>query len=1154
MKQYPGTLKRQTEQMEIDFHMTKKIRKLFFGFKPKLALLVCLSTACVHIYGAGPETGKTASFPDTEQQINGHHDWEDQHVLSLGREAARAWFMNFVNQPGDSWLSLDGIWKFHWSANPDDRIPGFEKTNFKDSKWENFPVPANWEIHGYGTPIYISAGYPFKIDPPRVTSVPKEKFTTFLERNPVGQYRRSFDLPKGWEKDGINIIRFEGVISAFYVWVNGVLAGYSQGSMEPSEFDLTRYLKSGENQIAVEVYRYSDGSYLEDQDMWRMSGIHRSIHLLHRPNVYLQDLTVRTELDANYENAILKIDPEFNIQGISEAGTLKLRTRIAGLFEKLTPLSELTEQDFKGKYLNEWYPQRGSRKTGKLEIPVSSPVKWTAETPNLYTLELILEDNTGKILEQVRQKIGFRKVETRNGQILINGKPIKLRGVNRHEHDPELGKVMTEEMMKKDIILMKQANVNALRTAHYPNVSRIYEICDSLGIYVMDEADIETHGVRGWLASNPDWAGAYLDRVVRMAQRDKNHASVIFWSLGNESGYGPNFAACAAWLKDFDPGRLIHYEGAQGVDGNPDPSTVDVISRFYPRVKQSYLNPGVSEDEPMERAENARWEKLVEIAERTQDNRPIMTSEYAHSMGNALGNLKEYWDEFYQCPRLTGGFIWDWVDQGIYKKDDKGNKWIAYGGDFGDQPNLKAFCLNGIVFADRTLTPKYYELKQVYQPANLQWKDNSLQLINRNFHTDLSAYQAHWELLQWGKIVKQGEMDLPVLLPGDTARISIPELTRLLNESVQSKYTQSENKGKDNLQNETSQNQGASVWKLQGDLLLNVYFDLKEASNWAPKGFNVAKEQFHIQKGNVILPETRDLGRIQITEKGDSLILSGRNFHYIWSKASGNPLSLVFRNTELLRSSKGYEQQPLLQAFRAPTDNDKGFGNWLAKDWAENSLDNPVQNSEMKNFRMDAAFTGIEISQIKTNTYKDGNITATIKYKINFRGKIELDSHFSLKGKLPEIPRLGLSWSLNPEFENLEWYGRGPWDNYSDRKESCFIGNWKSTVTDQWIHYPRPQHFGNKEELSMLQLYGKKNHGLKVTGDQMTFGFSALHFSEKDLYETSHDHELSPRKEIILNLDASMMGLGNSSCGPGVLLKNSLQKKEYDLNIHMLPF
>ena len=581
-----------------------------------------------------------------------HHDWEDNHVLQINREPARAYFIPFGEQKGDRMLSLNGEWHFRWTKTPEERIKDFWCTDFDDTLWAKLAVPANWEVNGYGTPIYISAGYPFKIDPPYVTREPKKDWTTYVERNPTGQYRRTFTLPDGWS--GQTFLRFEGVMSAFYVWVNGQRVGYSQGSMEPSEFNITPYIKKGENQIAIEVYKYSDGSYLEDQDFWRFGGIHRDVLLYHTPDIRLRDVAVRTQNEHKGAQWSLAINPQFSVyngetgEGYQLVATLKDGGRSVGCDSVAT--DEVLDLQHKAKRMNEWFPQRGYRKFNRMEIKVDNPKLWSCEHPNLYTLLLELKDLDGKTIENTELKVGFRDIRIVGGQLLINGEAIKIKGVNRHEHDPYKARVMTEEVMQKDLQLMKEAHINAVRLSHYPNCPRWYELCDSIGMYIMDEADCETHGLRGTLASTPDWADAFLDRAVRMAERDKNHPSVIFWSLGNESGYGPNFAAMSAWLHEFDPTRPVHYEGAQGLKGN-DPQTVDVISRFYPRVMEEYLNPGIPEGSDQERAENARWERLLELAQQPGDRctwvgsdggpRPVLTSQYAHSMGNALGNFKD---------------------------------------------------------------------------------------------------------------------------------------------------------------------------------------------------------------------------------------------------------------------------------------------------------------------------------------------------------------------------------------------------------------------------------------------------------------------------------------------------------------------------------
>lgn len=879
-----------------------------------------------------------------------HHDWEDNHVLQINREPARAYFIPFGERKNDRMLSLNGEWQFRWAKTP-------EECTDDASGWTTFPVPANWEVntsgHHYGTPIYISAGYPFKIDPPYVTREPKKEWTTYEERNPTGLYRRTFILPVDWSV-GQTFLRFEGVMSAFYVWINGQLAGYSQGSMEPSEFNITPYTRKGVNQITVKVFKYSDGSYLEDQDFWRFGGIHRDVLLYHTPDVRLRDVAVRTVTEKS--DWLLLINPQFFVYNDETGDGYHL---VATLYDgehsvgrDTIAADEVLDLQHKAKRMNEWYPQRGHRKFERMAMKVSNPRLWSCEQPNLYTLLLELKDAGGQTIERVTQQVGFRDIRIAGGQLLINGHPIKIHGVNRHEHDPYTARVMTEDRMLQDLRLMKEAHINAVRLAHYPNCPRWYELCDSMGMYVMDEADCETHGLRGTLASTPDWADAFLDRVIRMAERDKNHPCVIFWSLGNESGYGPNHAAMSAWLHEFDPTRPVHYEGAQGM---PDPSTVDVISRFYPRVKQEYLNPGIPEGSDKERAENARWERLLEIAQRDDDRctwigsdggpRPVLTSEYAHSMGNALGNFKEYWDEINSHPRMLGGFIWDWVDQGIIHGDS-----VFYGGDFGDTPNLHAFCMNGLVMSDRTLTPKYYEVQAVY------------------------------------------------------GRMSEQEIAKLYPET-----------------------------------------------------------SIHRPKSLKAKPLTSSLSRL------------------------------------------AYAIKP--QIFRAPTDNDKSFGNWLAKDWKRCGLDTLTIPMTMKQ--------------------QDNEFTFT----------------FEISDSLPPLPRLGILIELPRDYEQLTWYGRGPWDNYPDRKTSCPIGLWKSTVSEQYVHYPRPQDSGNHEECTYVELKTKKGKKIRIEAIDEAFSFSALPYSAQYITSKTHDYELEDQGKTYLSINCAVMGLGNSSCGPGVLKEYTIDRK-----------
>ena len=1050
-------------------------------------------------------------------------------MLQINREPARASFAPYSKVNDDRQLSLDGEWKFNWVPTPEERPVDFYLDDFDDSGWMEFPVPANWEVNGFGTPIYVSSGYSFKIAPPYVTKEPKKSYTAYHERNPVGSYRRTFTLPEEWEHQQV-FLHFEGVQSAFYVWVNGQKVGYSQGSMEPSEFRITPYLKSGENRIAVEVYKYSDGSYLEDQDMWRFGGIHRSVFLYTTENIRIRDFGVTSSLDGDYRDGVLEIRPELAVYGDEQGVGYRVEARLYDA-EGTAVLDKELSQDavpmlnlgYRAAVMNDRFPQRGGRKFAWLQTTVEQPRQWTAETPYLYTLLLTLVDSTGRRVEQIETKVGFRSIEVENGQFLVNGKPVRFRGVNRHEHDPYTAKVMTEERMVQDILLMKQANINAVRTAHYPNVPRWYELCDEYGLYVMDEADIETHGVRGMLASDPEWTHAFMDRAIRMAVRDRNHPSVVVWSMGNESGYGFNFAAISAWLKDFDPTRPIHYEGAQGAKN--DPEMVDMISRFYTRVQEEYLNPNIPEGEDAERAENARWERLLSIAQRDNDNRPVLTSEYAHAMGNAMGNFKEYWDEIYSHPRMLGGFIWEWMDHGIFTRTADGELKVNYGGDFGDEPHLKNFCLDGVLFSDREITPKYWEVKKVYQPVLIEQVGTDLlqlKITNRHHHVDLSGYDVEWSVSINGKKEAIRKLTLPLVMPGESTVINLsPE----------------------------------PVIPDRGDVQLMVRFLLKEEHSWAKAGHEIAWEQFTLRDGmssrRSDSPAASGLNITALVE-GNRLLVQGDRFQVVWDLTQGNPVSLVYDGKEVFANSKGLPAQFSTQAYRAPVDNDRGFGNWLAADWTKNGMDVPLTKTESVKWQQ-LQDNRIEVTTVKRDVFHKGSIVTRATYLISADGAIDTRFAFIPMGELPELPRLGVRLSMNRDLEHYTWYGRGPHENYPDRKHSASKGLWKSTVSDQLVNYPFPQENGNREDIQWLALTDHTGNGVQVNAVDAPFSASALHFLTTDLDAARHSHELQPRDEVILSIDALQLGLGNSSCGPGALKRYAIEKKEHSLHFTISP-
>lgn len=1053
--------------------------------------------------------------------------WQNHHVLQVNRMPARANYTPYENQMGDRSMSLNGTWKFHWVPTSQERPQDFYRTDFDDAAWVDFPVPANWEVNGYGTPIYVSAGFPFKIDPPYVEGQPKKGYTTEIERNPTGSYRRYFSLPQAWDGKRI-FLRFDGVQSAFFVWINGQMAGYSQSSMDMSEFDITPFVQKGKNLIAVQVFKYCDGSYLEDQDMWRFAGIQRDVTLYATEDVRLYDFGIRTVLDDKYLHAELQIEPTIKTFNDASVENMLIEAQLFDADNKAVWKENLQQaavpvlnRDFKAGILNERTPQRGVRQFGWMKAKVDSVHLWSAETPYLYRLELTLRDTLhNKTVERITTKVGFREVKVVGPQMLVNGKPIRLRGVNRHEHDPNLAKVMTEEMMLKDVQLMKRANINAVRTAHYPDVPRWYELCDEYGIYVMDEANIETHGVRGWLASHPDWTNSFMDRTIRMAMRDRNYPCIISWSLGNESGYGFNFAATAAWLKDFDPTRFIHSEGAQG--SPKDPEAVDVIARFYPRTQDAYVNPNIPEGEDAERAENARWERLLSIARDTANgDRPVMTSEYAHAMGNAMGNFKEYWDEIYSHPRMLGGFIWDWADQGIYQKLPDGRIQVSYGGDFGDKPNLKAFCFNGVVLSDRSTTPKYEEVKKVYQPFLIELlpqaaneKDLRIRLTNRQHHLSTEPYELSWVLCQEGKNVEDWTEYLPVIQPGESAEIAIH----------------------------------SRRWKnMKGNVQLRVSLRLKTPTLWAEKGHEIAWEQFTLKQAD-LSAKPLVAAKVEVNQDGNTLKAKVKQVEYVWDLTSGAILSAKAFGFEWIDQPQDLPAQPYFQAFRAPTDNDAGFGNWLAKDWRNHQMDAPQIKPEQVSYKtLENGCLQVFVKSVYQ--YAQGSILREIRYTLDGRGQLDVQEKYQLQGSLPVLPRLGVAWIFSPQAENLQWFGYGPHETYPDRKAGASIATWKSTVSEQLFPYPKPQESGNHEATQYLTLSTKQGRSLSVQAVDECFSFSALHYAATDLAAKKHHVELQARPQVICSIDAQQLGLGNSSCGPGVLEKYLVTKRQLHYRI-----
>ncbi|WP_221030469.1 glycoside hydrolase family 2 TIM barrel-domain containing protein [Actomonas aquatica] len=1074
--------------------------------------------------------------------------WENEQIFAVNREPARATFYPFadaasarthvsVREADQSPFVrvLDGDWTFAWVPTPAEAPADFFRPDFDDAGWGTIPVPGNWERHGFGTPIYVSAGYSFKVDPPRVMGEPKPDATTFHERNPVGSYRHSFDVPSDWAGRRV-FIHFDGVQGATTLWVNGEEVGYSQGSMSPAEFEITRYVHPGANQLAVQVLRYSDGSYLEDQDTWRLSGIFRSVRLYSTAAVRIADFAVRTELDATYTDAELQIKPEINalpeadVAGWTVSGQL---FDAAGQPVVHAPLASdvttMLNRAHKAAIMNDRTPQRGPAKFAWMSATITAPAKWTEETPTLYTLVLTLHDASGATVEAVATRVGFREVEITDGLFLVNGARIKLRGVNRHETDPADGRAISYDRMIEDITLMKQANINAVRTSHYPNDPRWYELCDEMGLYVMDEADLETHGLRGELASDPRWAAAFLDRGIRLVERDKNHASVVFWSLGNESGYGPNFAAMSAWIHDFDPTRPVHYEGAQG--SPRDPLTVDVISRFYPRTMAPYLNPGVPADSDEERPENARWERLINLTLTPGETRPVLTSEYAHAMGNAIGNLAEHWQEIYWHPRLLGGFIWEWVDQGLYATAPDGTRFMAYGGDFGDKPNHGAFAIKGIITAERAVYPKYWEVKKVYQTVLIEPRrmtpeaDRAVQvrITNRHFHTNLSAFEVRWAVLCDSAVVQSGVLPPLDIRPWGDPEVDIP-VTPIADPVPGAEY------------------------------FLRVSVHTKAAAPWAPAGHEIAFEQLALEVDVPTVPARVIPAEalLFVAEQRDQLIVrdDANRFGVEFDRATGYLTGLSFGHGNVLKAKDEPMAGPQLQAWRAPLDNDRGFGKWMAREWREAGLDTMTRTLER--FEVSQPQPNlVRVETVATTHAKTGSIQHRAVYWIRGDGVVDVENTFTPSGELPPLARIGVSLGITRGLETYQWSGHGPHENYNDRLTSAPIGVWQSTVTAQYTPYVRPQHTGNHEGVRWLALTNPQGHGLLVVAEDTPLSATALHFTDHDLAAQRNAYQLTPRADTVLSLDARMSGLGNGSCGPGVLSEYAVPVQPYTLHFSL---
>jgi beta-galactosidase len=1024
-------------------------------------------------------------------------DWEDPEMFNQNREAPHATMISFPDeisaleadkQNSPNYLSLYGTWKFHYVDSPDKRPFWFFKDDYDVRDWDDIEVPSNWQMKGYDVPIYVNIGYGFKINPPYIPH----------EWNPVGSYKRSFRVPSEW-KDKEVFLHFGAVSSAFYVWVNEELAGYSQDSKVPAEFNITEFLKKGENTLAVEVYRWSDGSYLEDQDFWRLSGIQRSVFLHARPKTRIDDFFAIGDLENNYTDGVLKLDVSLYGEGDDnfsvEASLLEDDRKIYSELKDVKLVDRKASINF-------------SKKLPEIK-------KWSSESPTLYSLVINLKDNFGNNLESVGARIGFRKVEIIGSQLRVNGVPVYLKGTNLHEHHDVTGHVLDEATLLMDIRVMKSNNINAVRTSHYPQQELWYELCDKYGLYLIDEADIESHGM-GYrkditLADKQEWAAAHLDRMQRMVERDKNHPSVIIWSLGNEAGDGHNFLNNYKWTKARDVTRPVQYERAEQSTNTTERHT-DIFCPMYARIRQ-----------------------IEEYAKDPKNDRPLILCEYAHAMGNSVGNLQDYWDVIEKYPKLQGGFVWDWVDQGILTTDENGEKYWAYGGDFGEEgvPSDGNFCINGLVWPDREPHPSLAEVKKVYQyvgfePVDL--KTGMIKIRNKYFFTDLSVFDFDWEIVSDGVIVQSGKVPLPEIKPGNEMDILLP--FEKIDPAPGAEY------------------------------FLNLRVSRSDEWNLVPEDHVYATAQFKLPvEGKPIQAKRDELAVLQTGSEGTKYTVSGSDMTIVFDLEKGKMESFTFKGKKLI--GKGPEPD----FWRPPTDNDYGYnmdrrlGVW--KKAGEMAI---VKKAGISQPQMDKVVLTFEYDIPGNNNEKIAGYVTT--YTIYGSGDIIIKNQFSkVSDRVPEIPRMGMQMQLPEEYRNLTWYGRGPHENYSDRKTSADVGLYESTVDDQYVPYIRPQENGYKTDTRWLTLTDDNGSGLLVSGNPLIC-FAALKNLHDDFESpgklsqyrkdaksaNTHTNDVRPRELINLNVDLGQMGVGgDNSWGAEIHPQYRLLDTRYEYSFRLKP-
>lgn len=1039
--------------------------------------------------------------------------WQDQTVSAINREPARATAYSFATVKDaitadrtktDRMLLLNGEWDFQLAMRPADAPTDFYKSRV--SGWKKIEVPSNWEMKGYDKPIYKSAVYPFRpVNPPHVP----------LDYNPVGCYQRTFPLPTGWNDMNVTL-HFGGVSSGFKVWLNGKFVGYGEDSFLSSEFNITPYLQPGENILSVWVIRWSDGSFLEDQDHWRLSGIQREVMLLAEPKIRIADFHWQAKLDRDYKDALFSIRPRIeNLTG-SEVRGYKIKAQLFHQNGKAV-LDQPLERNAES-VINEIYPRLDNVKFGLLETTILNPDKWSDETPNLYTLVLSLEDSTGRLLEAKSCKVGFRSIEFSkdNSKLLINGKLTYLYGVNRPDHHPTKGKALSREDILEDVKTIKQFNFNCIRASHYPMDPYLYDLCNAYGIFVIDEANLETHGLGGKLSNDPSWTGAYLERSNRMAMRDKNHPSIIMWSLGNEAGRGPNHAAMAWWMKEFDITRPVHYEPAMG-----DPRLAGYIDPSDPK----YLRP----NDHSHRTQNPKDAPYVDIVSRmypgiytpkllaNQDNgdaRPIFFVEYSHAMGNSNGNMKEFWDEFRSTPRVIGGAIWEFKDQGLLKHDSAGTPFYAYGGDFGEK-YFDNFTIKGVVASDGRPKAVMYECKRVYQGAETELVDAGkglLKITNRHAVKSLGEYAVRLVVRENGNVIADKPLPRIMLAAGRDTLMSI----------------------------------AAYLPKMKNgpEYLASIHFALAQDEPWAPKGFEVASNQFALTGLASVSKINTTFPAISVTETSNGFAVKGSGFDVLIDKKNGALASYRWKGSEQIF-------QPLLPHFKRPlTDNDRR--GWKPhrklQQWYEPGL-------KLKGISATPVKNGVvNITSMYSLIHDSASVT--VVYTITGDGVVKVDYALTCKPGLPNIPKVGMQGGFKREYDNITWYGKGPLENYVDRCYGFDAAIYSQPIHDFMEPYAVPQENGNRTDVRWMHFSNRKKEGLLVIADSL-LSMSAWPYTEENIETARHTNKLKDAGYITVNIDLVQMGVGGNDSWSDVaapLQQYQVPATNYRYGFSILPY